>query len=110
MKLAIIGSRSLSGLDLGKYISEEVTELVSGGAIGIDTCVATYATEHGIPLTVFFPNYQRYGRAAPIVRNKEIVDYADRIIAFWNGTSKGTLSVIAYSKKVNKPCEVILYP
>ena len=110
MKLAIIGSRSLSNLDLSKYVSEEVTELVSGGAKGVDACVATYATEHGIPLTVFLPRYQQYGRAAPIVRNKAIVEYADRIIAFWNGTSKGTLSVIAYSKKVKKPCEVILCP
>lgn len=54
------------------------------------------------------PEYKRYGRGAPIVRNKMIVDYADRIIAFWNGRSKGTMSVISYANKVGKPCEVVI--
>ena len=52
--------------------------------------------------------YERYGRAAPIVRNKEIVGYADKIIIFWDGSSKGTLSVIKYAKRVGKPFEVVL--
>ena len=69
---------------------------------------AAYAREHGIKLTEFLPQYERYGRAAPIVRNKEIVDYADKIIAFWDGSSKGTLSVIKYAQKIGKPCEIIL--
>lgn len=48
------------------------------------------------------------GGAAPILRNKQIVDCADKIIAFWDGSSKGTLSVIKYAKKVGKACEIIL--
>ena len=67
-----------------------------------------YANENNIKLTVFLPQYERYGRAAPIVRNKKIVDYADKIIVFWNASSKGTLSVIKYAKKIGKPCEVII--
>ena len=77
-------------------------------AVGVDTCVAQYAKEKGIKLIVFLPQYKLYGRAAPIVRNKEIVDYADKIVAFWNGRSKGTLSVIKYAEKTGKPCKVIL--
>jgi len=42
------------------------------------------------------------------VRNKVIVDYADKIIAFWDGKSKGTLSVIEYAKKTGKPCEIVI--
>ena len=42
-----------------------------------------------IKLTEFFPQYKIYGKAAPIIRNKEIVDYADKVIVFWNGESKG---------------------
>lgn len=72
------------------------------------SCAAEYAKEKGIKLTVFLPQYERYGRAVPIVRNKEIVDYADKIIAFWDGKSKGTLSVIKYAEKTGKTCEVIL--
>ena len=107
MKIAIIGSRNVTVADIDKYISGG-DEIVSGGAVGVDSCAVEYAKENGIKLTVFLPKYERYGRAAPIVRNKEIVDYADKIIAFWNGSSKGTLSVIKYAEKVGKPCEIIL--
>ncbi|MBE6554198.1 MAG: DUF2493 domain-containing protein [Ruminococcaceae bacterium] len=107
MKIAVVGSRNLTEVAIDKYISS-CEEIVSGGAVGVDSCAAKYAAENGIKCTVFLPQYERYGRAAPIIRNKEIVDYADKVIAFWNGESKGTLSIIKYAKKMNKPCEVIL--
>ena len=107
MKIAIIGSRNVTVSDIDKYI-EDAEEIVSGGAVGVDSCAAEYAKKNGIRLTEFLPQYERYGRAAPIVRNKEIVDYSDKIIAFWNGSSKGTLSVIKYAQKTGKPCEVII--
>ena len=107
MRIAIIGSRNLTVDSLQNYVDSN-DEIVSGGAVGIDQCAAEYAKNNGLKLTEFLPEYERYGRAAPIVRNKQIVDYADRVIVFWNGTSKGTLSVIKYAEKVGKPCEVIL--
>lgn len=107
MKIAVIGSRNVTVADIGIYISD-CDEIVSGGAVGVDSCAAEYAKIKGLKLTVFLPEYERYGRAAPIVRNKKIVDYADKIIAFWNGSSKGTLSVIKYAKKTEKPCEIII--
>ena len=107
MKIAIVGSRKINVTDIERYVSD-CEEIVSGGARGVDTCAAEYAKNNGIKLTVFIPQYERYGRAAPIVRNKEIVDYADKIIAFWDGKSKGTLSVIKYAEKVKKECEVII--
>ena len=108
MKIAIIGSRNIIVSDIGRYISN-ADEIISGGAAGVDSCVAEYARANGIKLKEFLPQYQRYGRAAPIVRNKEIVDYSDKIIALWDGSSKGTLSVIKYAKKTGKPCEIIIY-
>ena len=107
MKIAIVGSRDITVTDIGRYISDG-EEIVSGGAAGVDCCAAEYAKEKGIKLTVFLPQYERYGRAAPIVRNKQIVDYADKVVAFWNGISKGTLSVIKYAEKTGKPCSVII--
>ena len=107
MKIAIVGSRDIIVADIGKYVSDG-DEIVSGGAVGVDACAAEYAKKHGMKFTVFLPQYARYGRAAPIVRNKEIVDYADRIVVFWDGKSKGTQSVIQYAEKRGKPCEVIL--
>ena len=108
MKIAVVGSRNITNISLDKYISEDTKEIVSGGAIGVDHCAAEYAKKKGLLLTEFLPEYNRYGRGAPIVRNKKIVDYADKIIILWNGTSKGTLSVIDYAKKVGKPFEIIL--
>ena len=107
MKIAVIGSRSIFAIDIGMYISDG-DEIVSGGASGVDSCAAKYAKNNGLKLTVFLPQYDRYGRAAPIVRNKKIVDYADKIVAFWDGKSKGTLSVIKYAEKTGKLCEIIL--
>ena len=107
MKIAIVGSRDVRVSDIGRYVSN-AEEIVSGGAVGVDSCAAEYARENGIRLTEFLPQYERYGRAAPIVRNKEIVDYSDQIIVFWNGSSKGTLSVIKYAQKTGKPCKVII--
>ena len=107
MKLAIVGSRSLTNITLEQYVWKDVEEIVSGGAVGVDFCAAEYAKREGLRLTQFLPQYKRYGRAAPIVRNKEIVDYADEILIFWDGKSKGTLSVIKYAQKTGKPYEII---
>ena len=107
MKVAVVGSRSIFATDISMYISDG-DEIVSGGAVGVDSCAAEYAKKNGLKLTVFLPQYERYGRAAPIARNKKIVDYADKIIAFWDGKSKGTLSVIKYAQKTGKLCEIIL--
>ncbi len=108
MKIAIIGSRGLNVENLDKYLPDGITEIVSGGAKGIDTDAENYAAEKGLKMTVFLPDYSKYGRGAPIVRNKQIVDYADEVIAFWDGKSKGTASVIEYCRKKDKTVNVII--
>lgn len=90
MKLAIIGSRSLKDIDLQNYIDFQVDEIVSGGALGIDKQAEKYAQENNIPTKVFMPDYRRYRKGAPLIRNIQIIEYADKIIAFWDGKSKGT--------------------
>ena len=111
MKLAIVGSRDIQDISrdkLEKYIDKKTSEIVSGGAAGIDTVAAQYAKANNLKLTVFLPNYAHYKRGAPIVRNKQIADYADKILVFWNGVSRGTLSVIKYAEKIKKPIEIVL--
>lgn len=109
MKIAIVGSRKvkLTETDISEYVSEG-DEIVSGGAVGVDSYAAKYALDYGHKLTEFLPRYELYGRSAPIVRNKEIVDYADRVVVFWDGSSRGSLSVIKYAEKTGKPCKVII--
>ena len=81
-------------------------EIVSGGAAGIDSLAAEYARRNGLKLTEILPQYDRYGRAAPILRNKRIVEYADQILAFWDGSSKGTLWGVRYAEKIGKPIKM----
>ena len=106
MKVAVIGSRGLTVKCLGKYLPCETTEIVSGGAKGIDACAREYAKAKELKLTEFFPDYRRYGRGAPLKRNLEIVAYADVVLAFWDGTSRGTKFVIDACYKIGKPISV----
>ena len=107
MRIAIVGSRNVIIDSITEFVADN-DEIVSGGAIGVDQYAANYAREHGLKLTEFLPEYEKYGRAAPILRNKQIVDYADKIVVFWDGKSRGSLSVIKYAEKVGKSCDVIL--
>lgn len=99
MKVAVIGSRGLEVKNLEKYLPEQTSEIVSGGARGIDTAARNYALKNKIKLTEFLPEYEKYGRAAPLKRNDLIIDYADIIIAFWDGKSRGTKYVMDRCKK-----------
>ena len=99
MKVAVIGSRGLLVENLGDYLPEGTTEIVSGGAAGVDACAREYAQRHGLELTEYLPEYTRYGRAAPLKRNITIIENADLVLAFWDGTSRGTKYVIDNCKK-----------
>lgn len=106
MKLAVIGSRNLNIVNLSKFLPQGVTEIVSGGARGVDTCAREYALANNIKLTEFLPQYEKYGRTAPLRRNLQIIDYADEVIAFWDGKSRGTAFVIKQCRIKNKKVTV----
>ena len=106
MKVAVIGSRGLHVDHLEDYLPERVTEIVSGGAKGIDTCAKDYALRHELKLTEFLPEYEKYGRGAPLRRNVTIIEYADLVLAFWDGRSRGTKYVIDNCKERNIPVAV----
>ena len=106
MKVAIIGSRTIFIENIKDYIPQGTTEIVSGGAKGVDSCAKLFAESNNLKYTEFLPEYKKYGRAAPIIRNYKIVEYADTIIALWDGTSKGTKSVIDYCNKTGKKVQI----
>jgi len=66
------------------------TEVISGGAPGADSLGERFAAEHGLPVTIFHADWERYGKAAGIIRNTDIIDAADIVFAFWDGKSPGT--------------------
>ena len=107
MNLLITGSRSITDFDLAPYISDDVDEIISGGANGIDTLAEKYADEHRISKHIIRPKYHLYKKAAPIKRNREMVVLADAVLIIWDGESKGTLSTINYAKGQNKTTTVI---
>lgn len=107
MKLAIIGSRTLQIQNIGDHLPLGVTEIVSGGAKGVDRGAAAFAKENHIPLTEFLPDYARYGRGAPLKRNEEIAKYADMALAFWDGRSQGTKHTISLFEKLGKDVIIV---
>lgn len=108
MKLAIIGSRNLSVENLEKYLPHGIDEIVSGGARGIDSCAEKYAINNNIKFTVFLPEYEKYGRTAPLKRNLQIINYADEIVAFWDKKSRGTKFVIDNCRKQGKHIKIFV--
>lgn len=108
MKLLIAGSRGITSFDLSPYITKEVDTILTGGAKGIDTIAEEYADSHGIKKTIIKPQYDRYGKGAPMVRNKELVNLCDKALIIWDGVSKGTKFTADFAKKMNKEVTVIV--
>lgn len=107
MRLAIIGSRDCGQIDIASHIETRPDVIVSGGARGIDTLARQYAKVRGIELIEFLPDYESYGRRAPLVRDREIVDDCDSVLAFWDGKSRGTKYTMDYARRRGKPVRVI---
>ncbi len=76
--------------------------ILSGHCAGVDQMAERYAKEHGLDLEIFPADWAKYGRAAGPMRNREMVKQADGVIAFWDGKSKGTASLLGYADKLNK--------
>ena len=112
MKIAVIGSRGFEDyIRLEEVLNElnQIECIISGGAKGADRLAEVYADANGIPKKIFPAQWGTHGRAAGMIRNKDIVDASDLVIAFWDGASRGTKHTIEYSKKKGVPVKVIRY-
>ena len=108
MKLLIAGSRQINNFDFSKYISDDVDTILSGGAKGIDSLAELFADKHRLSKIILRPRYDLYGKSAPLKRNEELVQMADKILIIWDGSSRGTNYTINYAKKLNKDLKVII--
>ena len=113
MKLIIAGSRTLS--PTSKQIREvltdhgwmsRVSEVVSGTAQGVDQAGEDFAMYHGLPIKKFPALWFKHGKRAGILRNEHMGNYADALMAFWDGQSRGTQHMIGYMRKLGKPVRV----
>ena len=89
----------LNQLPLGH---EEITEIVSGGAMGVDKEGEVFANQHKIPIKMFLPDWNIYGKKAGIIRNEQMADYCDIGVAIWDESSKGTKHMISALDMRNK--------
>lgn len=106
MKVAIAGSRNLNLEIPEKCIPKSTTLIISGGARGIDKCARAYAKSHGIKMLEILPEYDLYGRRAPLKRNDLILGMADIAVVFWDGKSRDTKYVIDKCKELSMPVYV----
>lgn len=121
-KLIVAGTRSFNDYELLRSVITQLfmkrhcwiidwnEEIVSGGAPGADTLAVRYATEADIPFKVFPADWKKYGRSAGPRRNRQMAEYADAAIVFWDGKSRGTQNMIQQMRELGKAVEVVIYP
>ncbi len=108
MRIAIVGSRDFPHLDAVEQLVAQLpedTEVVSGGARGVDQAAQAAAEARGLKFTLFKPDWSQ-GRAAGPIRNRKIVEYADAVVAFWDQKSKGTANAISIAEKLGVECRI----
>ncbi len=104
MKLIIAGSRGIHDYSLVERAMRESqfphpSEIVSGGAKGVDELGERFARDHRIKLTRKCADWAKFGKRAGILRNDEMAQYADYLIAIWDGKSAGTKHMIESAKR-----------
>lgn len=82
-------------------------EVVSGGARGADRLGERYAENYLLDIRVFTAEWDQFGKSAGYIRNKEMGEYCDAGIAFWNGVSRGSKHMIDILKELGKPYRVV---
>ncbi len=116
MKLAIVGGRNYNDYENVKYhvllyfVKERnihFDEIVSGGASGADAMGKQLAKEMNIKYTEFPSDWNKHGKAAGPIHNEQIMQYTDKVIAFWDGQSKGTMNAINLARRLKKDTIII---
>ena len=113
MKVIIAGGRDFTNFFVvcNSLINfqKQITEIISGDATGADSLGIQWAQLRDIPVKHFPAHWDIYGNNAGYIRNAEMGEYADALIAFWNGKSRGTKHMIQTMKFRKKPYIVFDY-
>ena len=115
MKIIIAGSRTFNNYELlcqncDKALSLQTEiEIVSGTANGADKLGERYANEKGYKIKQFPADWEKYGKSAGYKRNEEMAKYADALIAFWDGKSKGAKHMIDLAKLYKLKIKVVIF-
>lgn len=116
--LLIAGGRDFSNYDLlarrcAAYIAEncgvQEPTILSGCASGADSLGEQFAMEYQLQCRFFPAQWEKFGRAAGPMRNRQMAQVADGAVVFWDGRSRGTRSMIGYLRQMGVPFEVVQY-
>lgn len=109
MKVAVIGSRTFDKYEsVYNVLSKlKITEIISGGAKGADSLAERYAKEAEIPTKIFLPDWETYGKKAGFLRNTQIIEECEMVVAFWDSESKGTKDSLDKAEKLGKKVMII---
>lgn len=113
MKVIIAGSRDFIDRTTIRQCIEasgivgQITELVHGGCRGVDS-VAHDLFEGVVPIKVFPADWKKHGKAAGPIRNQQMAEYADALIAIARPKSRGTGHMVSMMKRFRKPCYVFV--
>ena len=110
MIVAIVGSRYFPRtLPIHAVVAElkDGDSVISGGAVGVDSEVRVACRIHCKPILEIKPNYIRHGKQAPLIRNQAIAEACDRMIAFWDGRSRGTMHAVGCARRLGKPVDIV---
>ena len=92
-----------------KLRNKDDVEIVSGTARGTDQLGEKYAKERKYILKEFPANWDEFGKSAGYIRNKQMAEYADALICFWDGKSKGTKHMIDLARKYNLKIRIVIW-
>ena len=87
----------------------EISLIISGGADGADSLAERYAKEQSIPTKIFLPDWKKYCKSAGMIRNTDIINEADVVVAFWDKSSNGTKDSIDKANKLGKKLILITF-
>ncbi len=114
MKVIVAGSRGFNNYDLLKETLDDLRKyiedisIVSGTARGADLLGERYANENGLKIHRFKPDWS-VGKKAGYLRNKEMAEFADALVAFWDGDSRGTKHMIDLAKNKKLKVKIVRY-
>jgi len=115
MKVVIAGTRTFNDYEMLKKAcdfllqSQDEIEIVSGAANGADKLGERYAAEMGYPIKKFPADWEGKGKRAGFIRNSEMAEYADAVIVFWDGLSRGSEMMIKLAKEKGLPTKIYRY-
>jgi len=111
LKLAVVGSRTFNDILTAHEIisSFDPSIIISGGAKGADSFAQNYAELNAIKCIIHLPDWNKYGKRAGFLRNELIVRDCNHLLAFWDGTSRGTKHSIDLATDAGIPVDVIYF-